>query len=131
MDPYVGIRPSDDYTFMIITGPVGAYYSKPLKVKIETNYTRAVVGGTGFAKTGGNYAAALKPAIEAQKEGYDQLIWTDGLSREYIEESGTMNIMFIIDDTLITSPIGDTILSGITRDSIITCLLYTSDAADE
>ena len=120
MDPYVGIRPSDDYTFMIITGPVGAYYSEPLKVKIETNYTRAVIGGTGFAKTGGNYAAALKPAIEAQKEGYDQLIWTDGFSHEFIEESGTMNIMFIIDDTLITSPIGDTILNGITRDSILT-----------
>ena len=120
MDPYLGIRPSDDYTFMIITGPVGAYYSQPLKVKIETNYARAVVGGTGFAKTGGNYAAALKPALEAQKEGYDQLIWTDAVSHEYIEESGTMNIMFIIKDILITAPIGDTILNGITRDSILT-----------
>ena len=120
MDSYVGIRPSDDYTFMIITGPVGAYYSQPLKVKIETKYTRAVLGGTGFAKTGGNYAAALKPALDAQKEGYDQLIWTDGVSHQYIEESGTMNLMFVINDTLITAPIGDTILKGITRDSILT-----------
>ena len=120
MDPYLGIRPSDNYTFMIITGPVGNYYSKPLKVKIETNYARAVVGGTGFAKTGGNYAAALKPALEAQKEGYDQLIWTDAVTHQYIEESGTMNIMFIIKDTLVTAPIGDTILNGITRDSILT-----------
>jgi branched-chain amino acid aminotransferase len=120
MDPYVGIRPSDTYTFMIITGPVESYYSQPVKVKIETQYTRATAGGTGFAKTGGNYAAALRPALEAQKEGYDQLIWTDSVSHEYVEESGTMNLMFVINDTLITAPTGDTILKGITRDSILT-----------
>ncbi|MEP0368650.1 MAG: branched-chain amino acid aminotransferase [Cyclobacteriaceae bacterium] len=120
MDPYIGIRPSDTYSFMIITGPVGAYYSKPVKVKIEKHYTRAAAGGTGFAKTGGNYAAALKPAVDAAKEGYDQLIWTDGKTHEYVEESGTMNLMFVIDDTLVTAPAGDTILHGITRDSILT-----------
>lgn len=120
MDPFIGIRPSDNYTFYIITGPVGAYYSKPVKVKIETHYTRAAAGGTGFAKTGGNYAAALYPALQAQKEGYDQLIWTDGIKHEFVEESGTMNLMFIIDDKLVTAPTGDTILPGITRDSILT-----------
>ena len=119
MDPFIGIRPSDTYTFFIITGPVGAYYSKPVRVKVETQYTRAAVGGTGFAKTGGNYAAALYPAVQAQKQGYDQLIWTDGISHEFVEESGTMNLMFIINDTLVTAPAGDTILHGITRDSII------------
>lgn len=118
-DPFIGIRPSDTYTFIMITGPVGAYYSKPVKVKIETHYTRAAAGGTGFAKTGGNYAAALYPAVLAQKEGYDQLIWTDGKKHEYVEESGTMNLMFVINDTLITAPTGDTILPGITRDSIL------------
>jgi branched-chain amino acid aminotransferase len=120
MDPFIGIRPSDTYTFYIITGPVGAYYSRPVKVKIETKYTRAAAGGTGFAKTGGNYAAALYPAVQAQKEGYDQLIWTDGISHEFVEESGTMNLLFIIEDTLVTAPTGDTILPGITRDSILT-----------
>lgn len=120
MDPFIGIRPSDTYTFLIITGPVGAYYSRPVKVKIETHFTRAAAGGTGFAKTGGNYAAALYPAVQAQKQGYDQLIWTDGIKHEYVEESGTMNLMFVINDTLVTAPTGDTILPGITRDSILT-----------
>ncbi|MEN8248604.1 MAG: branched-chain amino acid aminotransferase, partial [Bacteroidota bacterium] len=119
-DEYIGIRTSDTYRFMIITCPVGAYYSQPVKVKIEEHYTRAAKGGTGFAKTAGNYAAALFPAYEAQKEGYNQLIWTDGQTHEYIEESGTMNIAFVINDTLVTAPVGDTILDGITRDSVIT-----------
>lgn len=120
MDPYIGIRPSQTYSFFIITGPVGAYYSQPVKVKIEKHYTRAAPGGTGFAKTGGNYAAALYPAVLASKEGFDQLIWTDAKEHRYVEESGTMNLMFVIDDTLITAPTGDTILNGITRDSILT-----------
>lgn len=119
MDPYIGIRPSDTYSFMIITGPVGAYYSEPVKVKIEKHYTRAASGGTGFAKTGGNYAAALKPAVDAAKEGFHQLIWTDAKNHEYVEESGTMNLMFVINDTLVTAPTGDTILDGITRNSIL------------
>lgn len=118
-DPYIGIRPSDTYSFLIITGPVGAYYAEPVKVKIERHYTRAALGGTGFAKTGGNYAAALKPAMDAQKEGFNQLIWTDAQTHEYVEESGTMNLMFVINDTLVTAPTGDTILHGITRHSIL------------
>jgi len=120
LDPYIGIRPSDEYLFMIFTSPVGAYYTAPITVKIETHFTRASVGGVGAAKTAGNYAAALYPASLAQKEGYNQLIWTDGVSHEYIEESGTMNIAFLIDGTLITAPTGDTILNGITRDSVLT-----------
>jgi len=119
-DEYIGIRTSDTYRFMIITCPVGAYYSKPVKVKIEEHYTRAIKGGTGYAKTAGNYAASLYPASLAQKEGYDQLIWTDGESHKFIEESGTMNIMFVINNTLVTAPVGDTILNGITRDSVLT-----------
>lgn len=119
-DEYIGIRPSDQYKFIIFTCPVGAYYSKPVKVKIETHYTRAAEGGTGFAKAAGNYAASLYPAKLAQQKGYDQLIWTDGKTHEYIEESGTMNVMFIIDDTLITPSTGDSVLRGITRDSILT-----------
>lgn len=120
MDEYIGIRPSENFRFMIITGPVGSYYTKPVKVKIETKFSRAFEGGTGFAKAGGNYAASLYPAQLAQKQGFDQLIWTDGKSHEYIEESGTMNVMFVIDDVLRTAPTSGTILKGITRDSVLT-----------
>lgn len=118
-DEYIGIRPSIDFTFMIIFSPVGAYYSTPVKVKIETHYTRAVQGGTGFAKAGGNYGGAIYPAKLAQDQGYHQLIWTDGKDHQYIEESGTMNIMFVIDDVLITPALSDSILAGITRDSVL------------
>ena len=119
-DDYIGIRPSDTYKFMIFTCPVGSYYSEPVKVKIEKNYSRAASGGTGAAKAAGNYAGSLFPAMQAHKLGYHQLIWTDALTHQYIEESGTMNVMFLIGDTLLTSPAGDTILAGITRDSVLT-----------
>jgi branched-chain amino acid aminotransferase len=105
---------------MIITSPSGAYYSQPLKVKIETRYTRAVEGGTGYAKAAGNYAGAIYPTRLAQEKGYHQLIWTDGKKHEYIEESGTMNVMFVIGDTLVTPALSDSILAGITRDSVLT-----------
>ena len=118
-DEYIGIRPSQDFTFMIITSPAGAYYSAPVRVKIETHYTRAVEGGTGFAKAAGNYAGAIYPSKLAQDQGYHQLIWTDGKNHEYIEESGTMNVMFVLDDTLITPALSDSILAGITRDSVL------------
>lgn len=118
-DEYIGVRPSKDFTFMIILCPVGPYYSKPVKVCIETKYSRAVAGGTGFAKAGGNYAGALYPTVLANKKGYDQLIWTDGQTHQYVEESGTMNIMFVIDDVLVTPSLGDTVLNGVTRDSVL------------
>jgi branched-chain amino acid aminotransferase len=119
-DEYIGIRPSEAFTFMIILCPVGAYYSTPVKVKIETHYTRAVAGGTGYAKAGGNYGGAIYPAKLAQDKGYHQLVWTDGKNHEYIEESGTMNVMFVIDGTLVTPELSDSILAGITRDSVLT-----------
>jgi branched-chain amino acid aminotransferase len=119
-DEYIGIRPSIDFTFMIINSPVGPYYSTPVKVKIETKFTRAIEGGTGYAKAGGNYGSSLYPAKLAQDQGYHQLIWTDGKEHKYIEESGTMNVMFVFDDTLVTPALGDTILRGITRDSVLT-----------
>lgn len=118
-DPYVGIRPSESYRFMVFTCPVGSYYSEPVPVKIETTYTRAASGGTGFAKAAGNYAAALYPAKLAQSEGYKQLIWTDANEHKYIEEAGTMNVMFVINGKLITPSVSDTILDGITRRSVV------------
>lgn len=119
-DEYIGIKPSDDYIFLIFTCPVGSYYTESLRVKVEQNYVRAVKGGTGYAKVAGNYAASLYPAQEALRQGYQQLIWTDSDHHERIEESGTMNLMFIIDDAIVTPSTGDTILKGITRDSILT-----------
>jgi len=119
-DDYIGVKPSDTYKFIIFTCPVGNYYNKPVSVKVETNFTRATEGGTGAAKTAGNYAASLYPALKAQKAGYDQLLWTDGKSHSKIEESGTMNIMFKINGKIITAPTNTgTILKGITRDSVI------------
>jgi len=118
-DEFIGIRPSQDFTFMIILSPVGPYYSTPVKVKIETHYTRAVEGGTGYAKAGGNYGGAIYPAKLAQDQGYHQLIWTDGKTHEYVEESGTMNLMFVIDNVLITPGLSDSILAGITRKSVL------------
>lgn len=120
LDEYIGIKPSDNYRFIIFTCPVGPYYSKPLKVKIETEFSRAVQGGTGYAKAAGNYAGSLYPAMLAQQKGYHQLIWTDGATHQFIEEAGTMNIMFIIGDKLLTANTGDTVLKGITRDSVLT-----------
>jgi branched-chain amino acid aminotransferase len=118
-DEYIGIRPSQAFTFMFILSPVGFYYSTPVKVKIETHFTRAPQGGTGFAKAAGNYGGAIYPAKLAQDEGYHQLIWTDGKSHQYIEESGTMNVMFVVNDTVITPALSDSILAGITRDSVL------------
>jgi branched-chain amino acid aminotransferase len=118
-DEYIGVRPSLTYRFMIFTSPVGGYYNKPVKVKIETKFVRAAEGGTGAAKTAGNYAASLYPAQLAVQQGYDQLIWTDAKTQTFIEEAGTMNIMLIIDNKLVTPPTSGTILEGVTRDSIL------------
>lgn len=119
-DQYIGIKPSDNYRFAIFTSPVGAYYSDPVKVKIETHYTRCAPGGTGAAKAAGNYAGSLYPAMLAQREGYHQLVWTDAETHTKIEESGTMNVMFKIDDVLYTPALSDSILAGITRNSVLT-----------
>jgi branched-chain amino acid aminotransferase len=118
-DPYLGVKASDKYTFALLTTPTGPYYSKALKVKIETEFTRADEGGVGYAKTAGNYARSLYPFAEAQKEGFDQLIWTDAVSHEYIEEAGTANLIFVIDGKLVTPSVRSTVLDGVTRDTII------------
>ena len=119
-DEYIGVKPSDDYRFYIITAPGGAYYNEPVKVLVETTFIRAVEGGVGFVKASVNYGRSLYPTRLAQQRGYHQIIWTDARNHRYLEESGTMNLMFVIDDVLITAPLGDTILAGITRDSVLT-----------
>ncbi len=119
-DEFIGVRPSETYKFMIFTCPVGAYYSKPVRITTMPNYVRAFPGGTGFAKAAGNYAGSLRPMMEAQEKGYDQVMWLDGINHQYIHECGTMNLMFVIDNVVITPPT-DTgeILEGITRDCVL------------
>ncbi len=126
-DPYLGVRPSKTYKFMIILSPVGAYYPEginPVRIYIEPNYVRAVKGGIGFAKTPGNYAASLKAQVEAQQKGYTQVLWLDGLERKYIEEVGTMNVFFKINGEVVTPSLEGSILAGITRNSTISLLKH-------
>ncbi len=118
-DPYIGVRPSDNYIFAVLTCPAGKYYSKPISVKVETEFTRADDGGVGFAKTGGNYARSLYPFEIARQEGFDQLLWTDSQSHEFIEEAGTANLLFVLDGKLVTPSVRTTVLDGVTRDTII------------
>lgn len=115
-----GVKVSEQYRFIIFTGPVPELYARPIKVKVETEFIRAAKGGTGFAKCGGNYGGAFYPTQLARQEGYDQVLWTDGKEDPHIEESGMMNVMFVINDTLITAPLSDSILDGVTRDSLLT-----------
>ena len=110
---------ANQYKFMIICAPASSYYSEDVRVKIEKSFSRAAKGGVGYAKAAGNYAAQFYPTILAKNEGYQQIIWTDSSTHEYIEEAGTMNLFFRIGDKLITAPTSDSILDGITRKSLI------------
>lgn len=121
-DAQLGVHASHTYKLIIITSPVGAYYAaglKPVKLKVEDKFVRAVSGGIGEAKTPGNYAASLRAGVEAQKEGFDQVLWLDGIERKYIEEVGAMNILFKIKGEIVTPALNGSILSGITRKSVL------------
>lgn len=121
-DEFIGVKPSQRYRFIIFTCPVGPYYAKPVRLWVETEYVRAVQGGTGEAKAAGNYAGALYPAKMAQEKGFDQVMWMDPHEFKYIQEVGTMNIFFVLGDTIVTPATDGAILKGITRDSILTIL---------
>jgi branched-chain amino acid aminotransferase len=118
-DQFIGVHASKEYRFCIFTCPSGPYFSRPVSTKIETLYSRASLGGIGYAKAAANYAAALYPTQMALDEGFDQVIWTDAKEHRFIEEAGTMNIFFRLGDTLVTPPLGETILDGVTRKSAI------------
>jgi branched-chain amino acid aminotransferase len=121
-EAFLGVRPSKTYCFFIILSPVGAYYAEgfnPVKILVEDRYVRSVKGGMGAAKTGGNYAASLAAGEEAHRQGFSQVLWLDGVERKYIEEVGSMNIAFMIDDELVTPPLTGTILEGVTRDTVL------------
>ncbi len=122
VEPVLGVKPSDHYYFYVILSPVGAYYAagfNPVSILVEDHYVRAVPGGTGEAKTGGNYASSLKAGLEAKKKGYDQVLWLDGRERRYIEEVGAMNMFFVYGTHIVTAPLTGSILSGVTRDSVL------------
>ncbi|MEP6674348.1 MAG: branched-chain amino acid aminotransferase [Ferruginibacter sp.] len=122
-DEMIGVRPSDNYKFMILLSPTGPYYSAPMRIYVEEKYVRAVPGGVGYAKAAGNYGGAMYATAQAKLKGYDQVLWTDAFEHKYVQECGTMNVFFIIGDTAITPDLKEgTILAGVTRDSVMTIL---------
>ncbi len=121
-DEFIGVKPAEKFTFMIITSPAGLYYSKPVSIYVHDKYVRAFPGGIGFTKAAGNYGATMFPVAEIRKMGYDQILWMDGLEHKYVQEIGTMNFFVIIGDKVLTPNLNDTILEGVTRNSVITLL---------
>ena len=123
VEPVLGVRPSDHYYFYTILSPVGAYYAagfSPVSIMVEDRYVRAVPGGTGEAKSGGNYAGSLKAGLAAKKKGFDQVLWLDGREQRYIDEVGAMNMFFVYGRKIVTAPLTGSILPGVTRDSVLT-----------
>jgi len=133
-DPFLGVRPSRTYRFMIILSPSGAYYPQglnPVSIHVEDQYVRAVRGGTGYAKTPGNYAASLIAQAKAHDRGYVQVLWLDGVERRYIEEVGSMNVFFVIDGRLVTPKLNGSILPGITRRTVLELAAALGYATEE
>lgn len=133
-DEQLGVKTSEHYKFMIIMSPVGMYFAdglQPVKIIVETEYVRAVSGGTGTAKTGGNYASSLKAQTKANAENYSQVLWLDGVHKKYIEEVGAMNIFFVIGDKVVTPQLSGSILDGITRKSMIEILKSEGKTVEE
>ena len=119
----IGVKPSEQYKFMIILSPTGPYYATPMRIYVEEKYVRAVPGGIGFAKAAGNYGASMYPTAQAKLKGYDQVLWTDAFEHKFVQECGTMNVIFIIGNTAVTPDLASgTILDGVTRDSVIVIL---------
>ncbi len=122
-DETIGVKPSENYKFMIILSPTGPYYATPMRIYVEEQYVRAVPGGIGFAKAAGNYGGSMYPTAQAKLKGYDQVLWTDAFEHKYVQECGTMNVVFVIGNTAVTPDLSTgTILDGVTRDSVIVLL---------
>ena len=131
-DEVIGVRPSDNYKFLILLSPTGPYYNAPMRIYVEEQYVRAVPGGVGYAKAAGNYGAAMYATAQAKKKGYDQVLWTDAFEHKYVQEAGTMNVIFIIGDKAVTPDLGaGTILAGVTRNSALTLLKEAGFTVEE
>lgn len=134
VEPVLGVKTSDHYYYYVILSPVGAYYASgfnPVRILVEDRYVRSVPGGTGEAKTGGNYASSLKAGLEAKKKGFDQVLWLDGVQRRYVDEVGAMNMFFAYEDRVVTAPLNGSILSGVTRDSVLKLADHLGFKAEE
>lgn len=124
-EAFLGVHPANNYLFCIILSPVGSYYAgglAPVRIYVENNYVRAVKGGTGFAKCASNYAASLRSQVDAEAQGYSQVLWLDGAEHKYVEEVGSMNVCFVIGDEVVTPELNGSILPGITRASVLEVL---------
>ena len=121
-DNLLGVKPSETYKFLIILSPAGPYHAAPMKIAVEEKYTRAAPGGVGFSKNAGNYGGSMLPATLAKQQGYDQVLWTDAFEHKWLHEVGMMNVGFVINDTFVTPALEETILKGVTRDSVLTIL---------
>jgi branched-chain amino acid aminotransferase len=131
-DELIGVRPSENYKFLTILSPTGPYYNAPMRIYVEEHFVRAVPGGVGYAKAAGNYGAAMYATAQAKKKGYDQVLWTDAFEHKYVQEIGTMNVIFIIGDKAITPDLGaGTILAGVTRNSALTLLQEAGFTVEE
>lgn len=131
-DEYLGVRPSLTYKFIIILSPSGPYFGKPARILVEDRYTRAAPGGVGRAKNAGNYGSSLKAASDAQKNGFDQVLWTDPFEHKWMQEVGAMNVMFVFKDKVVTPSLDEgTVLEGVTRDSAITVLKEMGKIVEE
>lgn len=121
-DEFIGVKPAERFSFMIITSPAGPYYAKPVSIYVQDQYVRAFPGGIGFTKAAGNYGASMYPTMKIREMGYDQILWTDGFEHKYVQEIGTMNVFFVLGDKVLTPDTSDTILEGVSRDSVVTLL---------
>ena len=131
-DEVIGVKPSETYKFIILLSPTGPYYNAPQRIYVEEQYVRAVPGGVGYAKAAGNYGAAMYATAQAKKKGYDQVLWTDAFEHKYVQEIGTMNVIFIIGDKAVTPDLGQgTILAGVTRNSALTLLKEAGFTVEE
>lgn len=131
-DEMIGVRPSESYKFLIILSPTGPYYSAPARIYVEEQYVRAVPGGVGYAKAAGNYGAAMYATALAKKRGYDQVLWTDAFEHKYVQEIGTMNVIFIIGNKAVTPTLEQgTILAGVTRNSVLQLLAENGYTVEE
>ncbi|NJN40958.1 MAG: branched-chain amino acid aminotransferase [Flammeovirgaceae bacterium] len=116
----LGLKISEQYKFVIMTGPVGPYFNKPFRVKVEDEFVRTAEGGTGFTKCAGNYGGAFYPTMLARQQGYDQVLWTDHKEHKYIDEAGMMNVLFVMNGKIVTPALNTALLAGVTRGSILT-----------
>ena len=132
IDEFIGVRPAERFMFIIITSPAGPYYANPVNIYVQDKYVRAFPGGIGFTKAAGNYGMSMYPTQEIRKMGYDQILWTDGYEHKYVQEIGTMNVFFVLGDTVVTPDLNqDTILEGVTRDSVIKLLREAGTTVEE